>query len=299
MSKLAPIVLFVYNRLEHTRQTIEFLAKNKLAENSKLFIFSDGAKCESDARKVKEVRNYLKTVIGFKSVQVIERERNFGLANSIITGINEVFKFHEQVIVLEDDMISSPYFLQYMNDLLEFYEADLRIQSITGYTFPIKIPENYKYDLYLSPRASSWGWGTWKNRWVDVDWEFKDYNNFIKNKTMVNDFNKGGEDLTRMLKNQKEGKIDSWSIIWSFAHFKNNAYCIYPVKSRIKNIGTDLSGVHSNKTKKYDVILDISDAKVELVKNIQPDERVLKNFRNFFRKNFLSSTFHKIKSLKV
>ena len=111
----------------------------------------------------------------------------------------------------------------------------------------------------------------------------------------MHNFNKGGEDLTRMLKNQKEGKIDSWSIIWSYAHFKKNTYCIYPIKSKIKNIGTDLSGVHTKKTKKYDVELDASDAKVDLVNNIQPDDRVLKNFKNFFRKNFLSSTFHKIK----
>ena len=295
LDKLAPIVLFVYNRPEHTRLTVEYLTNNKLAESSELFIFSDGAKNESDAGKVKKVRDFLKTIRGFKSVQITDREKNLGLANSVITGINEVFRFYNHIIVLEDDMISSPYFLKYMNNLLEFYEADLRIQSVTGYTFPIKIPENYEYDLYLSPRASSWGWGTWKNRWVDVDWEFKDYNNFIKNKTLVHNFNQGGEDLTRMLKNQKEGKIDSWSIIWSYAHFKKNTYCIYPIKSKIKNIGTDLSGVHTKKTKKYDVELDASDAKVDLVNNIQPDDRVLKNFKNFFRKNFLSSTFHKIK----
>jgi len=299
LDKLAPIVLFVYNRPEHTRQTIEYLAKNKLVENSQLFIFSDGPKNEEDSEKIRLVREIIGNTTGFAGIEIKAREKNVGLANSVISGINDVLKLYERVIVLEDDMISSPYFIKYMNDLLEFYEKDKRIFSVTGYTFPIKIPERYSYDIYLSPRASSWGWGTWKNRWEGVDWEINDYVNFIQNKSMVKSFNRGGEDLTKMLINQKEGKIDSWSIIWSYNHFKNNAFCVYPVKSKIKNIGADLSGIHTSKTNKFDVRLDTSDNPVDLVKNIQPDEELLRKFRKFFKKNLLSSAYHKIKGVQL
>ena len=299
MDKLAPIVLFVYNRPEHTRQTIEYLAKNKLVENSQLFIFSDGPKNEEDSEKIRLVREIIGNTTGFAGIEIKAREKNVGLANSVISGINDVLKLYERVIVLEDDMISSPYFIKYMNDLLEFYEKDKRIFSVTGYTFPIKIPERYSYDIYLSTRASSWGWGTWKNRWEGVDWEINDYVNFIQNKSLVKSFNRGGEDLTKMLINQKEGKIDSWSIIWSYNHFKNNAFCVYPVKSKIKNIGADLSGIHTSKTNKFDVRLDTSDNPVDLVKNIQPDEELLRKFRKFFKKNLLSSAYHKIKGVQL
>lgn len=297
MYNFAPIVLFVYDRPEHTRLTLDYLINNDFANKSKLYVFADGAKNEKDAVKVAEVRNYIKSIKGFASVEVTEREKNYGLANSIISGINVVMSEYDRVIVMEDDMISSPYFLKYMNNLLNFYEEDLRICSVTGYSFPIKIPRNYKYDLYLSPRASSWGWGTWKNRWENVDWKLKDYDEFIRNKKAVNSFNKGGVDLTRMLKNQKAGKIDSWSIIWTYNHFKNNSFCIYPIESRIKNIGADLSGIHTNKTRKYEVALSDKNT-VRLVKDIQPDKILLENFRKFFRKNFINSIYNRIKKLQ-
>ena len=122
--RLTPIILFVYNRPEHTRQTVEYLSKNKLAESSKLFIFSDGPKNDKDKQKVFEVRKYLKRIKGFKEIRIIEREKNLGLANSVISGVSQIFQSFEKVIVLEDDIISSPSFLKFMNDALDFYKAD-------------------------------------------------------------------------------------------------------------------------------------------------------------------------------
>lgn len=299
MNQLAPIILFVYNRPEHTKQTLKFLKKNKLAEESKLYIFSDGAKNEPDKDKIKEVREVINSVEGFKDIQILERENNLGLAKSVRSGIDEVLQNHDKIIVMEDDIICSTDFISYMNELLNYYESYEKIFSISGYTFPIKIPYTYKHDLYFSPRASSWGWGTWKSRWEKIDWEVKDFEDFINNKSSTFAFEKGGYDLTKMLKNLKEGKIDSWAIIWSYTHFKNNAYCVYPVKSRIKNTGTDLSGVHSNRTNQFDVDLNTDIKAVTPVENPEMDETIMKNFKNFFRKRIINSIYNKIIRLKV
>ncbi|MDH3269365.1 MAG: glycosyltransferase, partial [Ignavibacteria bacterium] len=194
MDNFAPIVLFVYNRPEHTKRTVESLLNNTLINNSTLFIFSDGPKNDKDLKNVEEVKDYIRTIKGFDKIEIIEREKNFGLANSVISGVTQVIESYGKVIVLEDDMISSPYFLKYMNEVLNFFEYDQRIFSVTGYTFPIKIPEYYKYPVYLSSRSSSWGWGTWKNRWEKADWEIKDFQSFINDKSRVESFNKGGDD---------------------------------------------------------------------------------------------------------
>src|SRR5574341_550215 len=179
---IAPISLFVYNRLRHTQQTVEALQKNELANVSHLFVFSDGPKSETDKEKVLKVREYIKTVTGFKSVTLIEREQNLGLGNSIITGVTEIVNRYGKIIVLEDDLVTSLYFLKFMNEALAFYTDDPRIYTITGYSFPIKFPKDYHYPVYLSYRHSSWGWGTWKENWMNIDWKVKDFYEFFKNR---------------------------------------------------------------------------------------------------------------------
>ena len=179
---LSPILLFVYNRLEHAKKTIEALKNNYLAKESELIIFSDGPKKEKDKNNVEKVRNVIKNIEGFKNVEIKISENNKGLANSIISGVTEIINKSEKVIVLEDDLITHPYFLTYMNEALDYYKNNNKIWSISGYCPPIEIPNNYYNDIFLSPRASSWGWGTWKNRWDLNDWEIKDFDNFIKNK---------------------------------------------------------------------------------------------------------------------
>ena len=296
MDNLASIILFVYNRPDHTKKTITSLLNNTLAASSKLFIYSDGVKSEKDSTKVESVRNYVKQIKGFDKIEIIERQKNLGLANSIISGVTEIIEKYGKVIVLEDDIISSQYFLKYMNESLSLFEDDKRIYSVSGYTFPIKIPETYKYPVYLSPRSSSWGWGTWKNRWEKADWQVNDFQSFITDKSRVESFNSGGDDLTRMLQNSISGKIDSWSVKWTYTHFLNNAYCVYPVKSRIRNIGVDSSGVHTGKTKKFDVELELNDVGIRSIETLQPNEEILINFRKFFKKNLFNSVRQKFRN---
>jgi len=283
LDKIAPIVLFVYNRPEHTRRTVESLLKNILAGKSALIIFSDGAKNDKDLQKVKAVRDYIKTIKGFDRLEIVLRDKNFGLANSVISGVNEIFKQNDQVIVMEDDLITSPSFLTFMNKALMFYLDNKSIYSISGYPYPIKISNTYKENIFISYRASSWGWGTWKDRWETVDWEIKDFSAFISDKKVQNIFDRGGQDLTPMLKAQMKGKIDSWAIRWSYAHFKNNAYCLYPIVPLCKNIGTDKSGTHSSSSPKLDV--ELQDSERELVMEHSPElnEEIVKEIQKLFK----------------
>lgn len=282
-NNLAPVVLFVYNRPYHTQQTIEFLQRNDLAKQSKLFIFSDGPKDEESREKVGEVRAYLRTIDGFKDITITERENNLGLANSVIAGVTEVINKFGKVIVMEDDLVSSRSFLSFMNEALDFYKDDKRIFSVTGLNYPISIPKTYKHDLYLSYRESSWGWGTWRDRWERADWEVRDFSEFLKDRRAQKLFNRGGDDLTNMLIAQMKGEIDSWAIRWCYTHYKNNAYCLYPVVSKIQNIGIDGSGTHCGASDTYQVDLDEGFTKIEFLKNLEIDKRVIREFVKMFK----------------
>lgn len=242
---LAPIVLFVYNREDHTRRTLETLKKNLGAKESRLYIFSDGAKTEKENENVLRVRKLIREYEGdFLETHIIEAERNQGLAASVISGVSKVIKEYGKVIVLEDDIITTPYFLSYMNQALDFYEQDGRIWSISGYTLPMRSLEKYQKDVFLSYRASSWGWGTWKERWEPIDWELSDYSDYKKDKERIRRFERGGRDLPLMLESQRQGQIDSWAVRWCYWQSKNDMLTVYPRISLVQNIGYDGSGTH-------------------------------------------------------
>lgn len=281
---LAPIILFVYQRPDHTQKTIEALQKNTLAPSSELYIYSDAAKSRKEEPGVAKTRAYIKTVKGFKKINIIEREHHCGLANSLIPGITEVITEKGKAIILEDDLVSSPNMLQFMNDCLNFYEKNRNIFAISAYNFPINIPTDYREDVYLSYRALSWGWATWRDRWEKADWEIKDFNNFSKDKEAQKLFNRGGHDLTRMLTRQMNGEIDSWAIRWCYTLFKQSAYSIIPVNSKIINIGADSSGTHVGKTKKYNVVLDDMTKPYHLPEKLQIHPGIMYNLQKIFKK---------------
>mgnify|MGYP003394524365 CR=1 FL=1 len=243
----APIVLFVYNRFIHARQTVEALQKNALAKESDLIVYSDAPKESSAVGAVCAVRNYVKTIAGFRSISIVERDRNWGLANSVIDGVTTVVNQYGRIIVLEDDLVTSPNFLEYMNAALFHYERDPKAFSIGAYNFPDKtmpIPSDYSWDTYASFRCCSWGWATWSDRWNRVDWSMNYYETFMRDQVARESFNRGGPDMTQTLKMQHEGRIDSWAIRFCYAHYANTMYCIYPAKTLVMNIGLDHSGMH-------------------------------------------------------
>lgn len=281
---LAPIIIFVYNRPEHTKLTIEALANNILADQSDLYIFSDNAKNEKSIENVKLVREYISNLTNlrlFKNVFVEMSDINKGLANSVIYGVTKILNKYGKAIVLEDDLVTSIDFISFMNDSLDFFEFDERIWSISGYNLPINIPNYYKYDIYLSFRACSWGWATWLNRWATIDWEVKDFIKFSKNIFKQNKFNRGGRDLSIMLEQQMNGKIDSWAIRWCYSQSVQDKLTIYPTESRVKNIGLDGSGTHSGVSNRYDsqIVIETNSYKLS---NVKLNKRILKNFKNYY-----------------
>ncbi|EDP68084.1 sugar transferase [Carnobacterium sp. AT7] len=277
---LAPVILFVYNRPIHTRKTLTSLARNNLAKESKLFIFSDDSKNSVQENNVKEVRAIIEEkewLDFFKTVKIIKRSSNMGLANSVISGVTNLINQFDTAIVLEDDLIVSPYFLKYMNEALNYYENDSKIWSISGFNIPIQIPKHYKEDIYLSYRASSWGWATWKNRWEKVDWDITDYSTFKTNRKNRNKFNRGGRDLSYMLDAQMNNKIDSWAIRWCYAQSKLDSFTIYPIKSLVSNTGLDGSGTHSDYSKRYNNNLNTAES-VKLTQ-ITTNNKLLRKFK--------------------
>jgi len=266
---------------------VESLIKNSLADQSVLFIFSDGPKREKDEPKVQAVRELIKSIKGFSKIEIILRDKNLGLANSVISGLSEIFSQFDRAVVIEDDILTTPSFLSFMNKALDFYKDDIRIFSVSGYPYPVQVPQAYSKDVFISYRASSWGWGTWKDRWEKADWAVKDFSKFALNKEEQSAFNRAGEDLSPMLNAQMKGKVDSWAIRWSYSHFKNNAYCLYPIFPLCKNIGTDRSGTHSSSSKKLDVDLDYSKDDFDMVKNPEPDEDINRQIQKLFKLSLL------------
>lgn len=278
MNQLAPIVLFTYNRLKETKRTISALQNNFLAKESLLYIFSDGPKNENSVDKINEVRAYLDTVAGFKKVIIYKSRENKGLAKSIISGVTEIVNSAGKIIVLEDDLVTSTNFLDYMNQALNFYQEDEAIASISGYNLDLPSLSNSE-DFYFGYRNSSWGWGTWKEKWNKVDWEMKDYDEFCKDKHRKKLFKRGGSDMLRMLNKQMTGKIDSWSIRFSYHHSKYDLKTVFPTKSKIINEGFGADATHTAGAKRFNTTLDLSgkrDFKFEKFKEM--DSQLVKEF---------------------
>lgn len=283
MSELSPIILFVYNRPWHTEQTVEALKKNELSSESELFIFSDGPKKEND-ENVKKVREYIKTIDGFKAVNIIEREKNIGLANSVISGVTEIVNKFGKVIVLEDDIVTSSRFLQFMNESLEKYEGDERIFSISGYNVPMKCPAEYDKNVFLSYRYSSWGWATWKDKWYEADWDVQGWEEVFSDKGVNKKFQRGGEDLHYIFKAQMNGTLNSWAIRWYYSHFRKDRFTLFPVKSLVENIGFDGTGVHCGHAQNAPNKPSISEnATIDLPDKIEFDQKMNDLFVSHFK----------------
>jgi hypothetical protein len=251
--KLAPIALFAYNRPLHTRQTVDALRKNELAGESDLFIFSDAPKTPEVAAKVGEVREYLKTISGFKSVSIVERDKNWGLANSIIDGVTRLCNEYGRVIVLEDDMVTSPYFLRFMNEALDAYQDEAKVMHISGYMFPIDLfglPETF-----FLRTASCWGWATWDRAWKHFSKEPKKLLGEYTKQT-IHRFNLDSAcNFWEQVEQNESGIINTWAIFWYATVFNVNGLCLHPASSMVNNIGHDESGEHCEQTSDFSTSL--------------------------------------------
>ncbi len=278
---IAPVVLFTYNRLAHTQKTVSYLQKNDLANQTPLYIYSDGPNKAEDLIKVNEVRNYLRTIEGFASVKIFERERNIGLAESIITGVTEILNSYDMVIVVEDDLLTSQYFLTYMNDALSFYENNNEVISIHGYVYPVaeQLP-----DTFFIKGADCWGWATWKRGWSLFEKDGTKLLNELKSRSLTEAFDfDNAYYFTQMLEDQIAGKNNSWAIRWNASAFLKDKLTLYPGHSLVQNIGHDNSGVHSSANQSFDVDLYQHPLKITNIL-VQQSEIGYRAFRNYFNK---------------
>jgi hypothetical protein len=276
----APIALFVYNRTQHLMKTIAALKTNTLALSSRLIIFSDGPKSDKQLNNVKDVRKYIRTIKGFKSVEIVERDINWGLSKSIICGLTQTCNHYGKVIVLEDDIMTSKYFLQFMNDGLERYRDDGRVASINGYVYPIKKKLAGPFFLRC---ADCWGWATWKRGWDLFEEDGRVLLQKIEEKKLIRKFDFNNQyGFYNMLQEQIVGKNNSWAIRWYASTFVADKLSLYPTRSLVHNIGNDSSGVHCGTSTVYDVILN--DEKI-VINDIPLEENlyVFKQFSNFFK----------------
>lgn len=223
-----PIILFAYIRLDTLQKTVLALQNNYLATQSDLFVFVDGPKNEEQKQKQKLLIEFLQSIDGFKSVHIEYSEVNKGLDPSIIAGVSSVIDKYGRAIVLEDDIVTTPNFLDYMNQALKTYESNKKVMSVSGFGLEVLKPKDYIADVYLFGRSTSWGWATWKDRWDSVDWNISDWNQFKTDKKEIQRFKEtGGSDMFSMLESCMDGG-GMWDIRFCYNMFKQNRYSVIP-----------------------------------------------------------------------
>jgi hypothetical protein len=254
MPNLAPIVLFIYNRPDHTARTLASLAGNALATETDLVIYADGPKKPEHMPSVEAARAVARAARGFKSVRMIDRERNLGLANSIINGVTEACDTYGRAIVVEDDLFLSPAFLSFMNAGLDCYQREDRVMQISGYMFPVAKPDDLPPSFFcrLSP---SWGWATWREAWRFFEPDTAKLLQRIDERGARAFDLDGAYPYREMLEQQSKGTLDVWGARWYASMFLRDGLCLYPARSLVNNIGMDGSGEHCGPSTAYDVAL--------------------------------------------
>lgn len=291
----APILLFVYNRPEHVRQCIASLQANELAAQSPLFIYSDAAKTPESREGVEQTRQFIRTIQGFKEVTIIEREQNWGLALSIIDGVTTQVNRFGRVIVMEDDLIAAPYFLQFMNDALETYKDEPRVGHIQGcdFTQDASLP-----DTFLIKWTGSWGWATWDRAWKLFNPNGKELLRQLEERNLTRrfDFN-GTYGYTRMLRRQIEGKNNSWAIRWNASLFLADILSLNAGRSLIQNNGFDGSGTNCGGGGLYNSTLWLNPLPVEKLSPIEENEKARDAFVRYYHRTncFTAKAIRRIK----
>ena len=295
MMKHAPILLFTYNRLAHTRRCVEALLNNSLASESELFIYSDAAKDETQQKAVEEVRQYIHTIRGFKHITITERDENWGLARSIIDGVTTQVNQYGRVIVLEDDLVVAPHFLQFMNDALETYKDEPQVGHIQAcdFTQDPTLPETF-----LIRWTGSWGWGTWDRAWKHFNPNGKALlQELIDRKlTYTFDFN-GKYGYTRMLRRQIEGKNNSWAIRWNASLFLKGILSLNVGRSLVQNEGFDGSGTNCGGGGLYASQLHLGELPVRKINPIEENLEARQAFVRYYARtnSFWAKAIRRIK----
>ena len=253
---MSPIVLFCFKRINKLKMCINSLKACQESTDSDLIIFSDAGRTIEENILVDEIRVYLKEIQGFKSIQIHNRLKNFGVDYNIIEGIKEISKLHEHFIIIEDDLQVTNQFLSFMNSGLSHFKDFQKILTLSGYNF-IKTPDNYIWDCYFAKRTNPWGWATWSHKIKDVDWNFAETENFLTNLQENKDFNLWGSDRSRMLRRTLLGEIRAWDIRLDYYQFKMNLITAYSCKNLVINNGfNDLDASNTTGYNRFKVNLE-------------------------------------------
>ena len=274
----APIVLFAFNRLDAVKRTVESLLMNSEAADSELFVFVDGPRTHvpADADKVLAVQEYVKTIQGFRQITHIFSEKNKGLGPSVISGVTQVIRQYGKAIIVEDDLYCGKNFLAFMNQGLERYATHKEVFSVCAYTNQVKRPKGYNYDVYACVRSSSWGWGTWIDRWNSIDWELKDWNSC---EVQAKAFNRwGGSDCFGMLRDWHEGRNQSWAIRFCYGQFVQKKVSIFPMVSKVANEGFDGQGTNCKGWSRFKYDFDLSENKTfRWIEKLKPNKALTRS----------------------
>ncbi len=288
----APIALFLYNRPQISIKCIESLKANLDFDISDLYIFIDGPKNKEDKKKINELVEYIRHCNFKNLINLDKQEKNRGLANSVYKGVNKIFLEHNRVIVIEDDLVLHPHFLQFMNYCLDSYKAK-NIFQVCGFIWGDSL-KHYSQPT-LIPNINSWGWATWKEKWsyfklnTISDLEVKKFSeNDIINFNLNNSYN-----YYKILKKQIKNKTDSWAIQWYYHVFNKGGYSIYPNQSLVLNIGMDGSGTHTiGRQKKAGSLADVFS--IEFPEKLTFNEQNFKLFCDDLKKETSASLTEKI-----
>lgn len=242
----APVIVFAYNRAEKLKKCIQSLEACTGVSETILYIICDGPKGDG-YEKVEEVRKYVDKYVSssaFKNVVVEKRDKNVGLAGSVIDGVSRVLDKHGRVIVVEDDLVVDPQFLVFMNGALDYYDNKPEYGSVSAFSYPLKELKNYQEDVYATRKAECWGWGTWKDRWNNAVWNDTDFKSYLNDRKIRKRFESLEAGLDRLMVLQYQNKISSWAVRWIYYLYCNNKLTIYPKRSLVINEGFDGSGTH-------------------------------------------------------
>lgn len=292
---LAPILLFVYNRPQHTARGVESLLRNALAADSRLIIYSDAPKTAADADSVRQVREYVRGISGFKEIEIVERGENWGLARSIIDGVTRAVDRYGRVIVLEDDLVVAPYFLQFMNEALETYKDEPRVGHIQAcdFTRDASLP-----DTFLIKWTGSWGWATWDRAWHLFQPDGRKLLAEMRQRRLTREFDfNGAYGFTRMLQRQIQGRNNSWAIRWNASLFLRDVLSLNVGKSLVRNEGFDGSGTNCGGGGLYASDLWMQPLKVVKPEAMEEDREARKALERYYRRtnSFIAKALRRIR----
>ncbi len=291
MTNFSPVLIPTLNRHIHFKKCVESLSSCIHAIDTDLYIALDYPLKETHYEGYNLIAQYIPAIKGFKTINIIQRDVNFGAEKNLQEAITVLFKKYDKIIITEDDNIFSNDFLTFVNKGLEVYQNRSDIFSITGYQYPISVPRSFKLDIYLWSGFSAWGVGIWKEKWAKVDWNYPNLKSFLENKQLFTKLNNIAEHyIPELRKILETGHITIDTII-CYHQFINGLYSAFPIISRVRNIGNDGSGIHCSNLKNdiyTEQVLYTNGTDYTLPPNIRINNKMFSILSKHFRKNIKS-----------